>query len=167
MRGHNYNNNVYNSQEYNLLHFGGTFKGIIGECMFKLANPKITLTAFYPKKRFIGYFSNSLTKEQIKFLNSHWGSIDAIDVKRIQNKNIFVLYEIKTRNRYKKDLHYKPKMTHATHIIYEYAKNLGFNISLVTIWLEHNWNYIIQLSEYNQKNYCIDKPKKYDNKKLF
>ena len=58
-------------------------------------------------------------------------------------------------------------MTRATHIIYEYAKNLGFNISLVTIWLEHNWNYIIQLSEYNQKNYCIDKPKKYDNKKLF
>ncbi len=153
---------------FDIKKFNGTFKGIIGECMFKLAFPKINLTNFYPSDRFLSYFNKTLTSEQILFLKKHWYSIDAIEVKKEEKENSceyrFILYEIKTRNRYAKELSFKPKMTRETHVVYHEAEKLGFVCKIATIWLETDWNYSIELQEYNRQFYCIDKPKKYDKK---
>lgn len=153
---------------FNVKRFNGTFKGIIGECMFKLAFPKINLTNFYPSFRFLSYFNKILTLEQYTFLKKHWYSIDAIEVKKVEKENggeyWFILYEIKTRNRYTTDLYFKPKMTLETHKVYHEAEKLGFVSKIATIWLETDWNYSIELQEYKSEFYCIDKPKKYDKK---
>ncbi|MBI3031889.1 hypothetical protein HYY69_00290 [Candidatus Woesearchaeota archaeon] len=153
---------------FNVKKFNGTFKGIIGECMFKLATPQITLTNFYPKHRFLAYFDDMLTKEQIAFLIEHWDSIDAIQANNIgidkNDKYNFTFYEIKTRNTYPQKLSFKPKMTLETHRVYHTAKKIGFLSKLATVWLEDNWNFKVEITEFDEKYYCIDKPKKYDKK---
>ena len=53
-------------------------------------------------------------------------------------------------------------MTLQTHNLYLEAKRLGFIIKLVTIWLFDDWNYDVEISDLNEKDYCIDKEKIYD-----
>jgi len=102
-------------------------------------------------------FGEHFNEEQKSFLINNWYSIDAIDI----FPNI-TLYEVKTRNRYTKPLYFKPKMTLQTHNLYNEAKKLKFNVVLITIWLNKDWDYEVEMQEFNEKNYCIDKPKIYD-----
>ena len=143
---------------YNLKKFGGSFKGLIGECMFKLTREHAFLVRFHNKNKFLEVWNRILTSDQKEFIYKNWYSLDAIEVVN----NQVILYEIKTRNSYRKPLYFKPKMTLQTHNLYLEAKRLGFIIKLVTIWLFDDWNYDVEISDLNEKDYCIDKEKIYD-----
>ena len=143
---------------YNLKKEGGTFKGLIGESMFKLTRKYAFLVRFHNKKKFFEIYENILSSEQKSFLDQNWYSLDSIEV--IGNE-IF-LYEIKTRNKYQKLIHFKPKMTLETHNLYNEAKKCGFLTKIATVWLLDDWNYNVEITDFEENFYCIDKPKRYD-----
>jgi len=145
---------------FNLKRCGGSFKGTIGECMFKLTNDKVIVTKFFNKNKFFSIFGNRISKDKHEFLVLNWYSIDGIEFDNL-NRNI-ILYEIKTKNEYKKKLHFKPKMTLSTHLLYNQAKNLGFVVKLVIVLLYENWDFGIRIEDFDESKYCIDKPKRWD-----
>lgn len=145
---------------YNLRENNGTFKGIIGECLFKDTDEKVILTKFFSKTKFRDLFQKQISKEKLDFLINNWHSIDALKLDK-DNKKI-ILFEVKIRNKYSKELKFKPKMTLSTHELYNHAKEMGFVVKLATIWLFYNWKYDVEITEFNSSNYYIDKPKKYD-----
>jgi len=147
---------------YNLKEGKGTFKGTIGECMFKLTNDKVVITKFFNKSKYFFIFGKYFDEKQLLFLQENWYSIDAIEIIFVEGKKQILLYEIKTRNRYRKELSYKPKMTEASHILYNSSKDYGFIPKLVTVWLHDSWEYDINIEDFHEELYCIDKPKKYD-----
>lgn len=142
----------------------GTFKGIIGECLFKLTRKKLILTQYCRFNKWNSLYGTSITNEQKCFLKKEWYSLDGIEVIRFSDLAQITLFEVKTRNRYRKSFGFKPKMTENTHRLYQQAKDLGFSVKLATVWLEDNWNYSVKITDFNSKYYCIDKPKQYDKK---
>ncbi len=144
---------------YNLKEFYGSFKGIIGEYMFKLTNKRVVLTRFFNKPKYFLIFGKYLTREQNDFLRKNWYSIDAIE---LFGRNP-ILYEVKTKNKYSTFLPFKPKMTQAAHEIYNHAKELGFIVKIALVELKDNWEYDVSILEFDKKYYCIDKPKTYDS----
>ena len=146
---------------HNLKGYGGTFKGMVGECMFKLTRKNLFLTRFHPKYRFMKAMKKYLTESQTKFLDLHWYSIDAIEI--INDKP--VLFEVKTRNRYYKPLRYQPKTTASSTKLYQNAQNIGFYVKLIYVWFEKEWNFSVEVKDFSQGLLCIDKGKKWDGKK--
>ncbi len=147
---------------YNLKNGRGTFKGLIGECMFKLTNKNLILTRFFAKSKFFQIFGNRLTLDQKRFLMEKWYSLDALEWNYKVNK--LQIFEIKTENQKfnVKSSWRKPKMTLATHNLYKHALKLNFQVQIALITLLDNWNYNVKILDFNESNYCIDKPKKYD-----
>ncbi|MEK6900400.1 MAG: hypothetical protein AABX05_04725 [Nanoarchaeota archaeon] len=147
---------------YDLKEAKGTFKGTIGECMFKLTNERVVITKFFNQNKYFFVFGKYFNEKQLKFLQENWYSLDAIEINFAQGKQQIFLYEIKTRNKYRRELGYKPKMTEASHILYNQSRDYGFIPKLVTVWLYDNWNYDLNIEDFHEELYCIDKPKKYD-----
>ncbi|MBU2590115.1 MAG: hypothetical protein KKF52_03475 [Nanoarchaeota archaeon] len=143
----------------NLKLFYGTYKGLIGEYMFRLTRKFIILTKLTDKDRIINYFNEKLKEEQKIFLETYWHSIDALEFKR--NEQEIILYEVKTKNAYKNKI-FKPKMTLHTHNIYNKAQELGFVVKLILIRLHNNWNFEVEELEFNKEHYQIDSPKRFD-----
>ena len=143
---------------YNLKRLNGTFKGNIGECMFKLTRHNFFLTRFHSKNETLNKVSEYLTSEQKRFLRSNWYSIDGFEV----INRCVVLYEVKTRNRHKTARLYKPKTTLAEVMMYRIARNIGFKVRIVNVWFEDNWDFSVQINEYNENEFYVDKPKPYD-----
>ncbi len=141
----------------NLKAFYGTYKGMIGECMFRLANEKIILTRFAHKKPIIKKYKKILKKQKARFLKRNWHSIDALEFQ--QDK--IILYEIKTKNAFKNRFS-RPKMTLHSQKVYEQAKILGFEVRLVFVILHNNWQYEIRRLAFKKRYYRIDKPKRFD-----
>ena len=145
---------------HNLKKIKGTFKGIIGECLFKSTSNWVFLTRSHNRKFFFNAYQQFLIKEQITFLDQNWYSLDAIECSFKERK--ITIYEIKTKNKYAFDLGYKPKASASTIIIYEKALTLGFVVKSAEVILYENWNFCVEIKNYSKNNYCIDKPKKYD-----
>ncbi len=103
-------------------------------------------------------------------MKRHWYSIDAIEIPLEEGKKP-ILYEVKTKNKYKTFLPFKPKMTVSTQKIYLSAKELGFITKIALVELAENWEYSVTILEFDKRYYCLDKPKIYDkpflNSKLF
>ena len=149
---------------FNLKRGGGSFKRIIGECMFKLTNERVVITKFFRKDKYFPIFGKHFTPEQKEFLQNNWYSIDAIDILFSNGQKEVILYEVKTRNKYNKELYFKPKMTLETHNLYNSAKSLNFSVKIVTVWLYDNWEYDLEIKDFDEKDYYIDTPKLYDKK---
>jgi len=132
--------------------------------MFKLTRKWAYFPNFIVKDKYFERCGKYLSNSQKEFVNNNWYSIDAIEISFKNCKKEVILYEIKIKNEYKYDLGFKPKMTLATHNMYNSAKKLGFVVKLVYVICKDNWDYDIQLLEFCESNYCIDKPKKYDRK---
>ncbi len=147
---------------YNLKKVNGTFKGLIGECLFKMTKHWAVIPKFTSINKYFSTTGTYLTREQIEFLKTHWYSIDAVELRFEQGKKVLTLYEVKTKNKYTTELWYKPKMTLSTHEIYNKAKLLGFTVQLATVTLHDNWDYDVTTTEFDQKYYCIDVLKRYD-----
>lgn len=109
-------------------------------------------------------FGKYFSSEQIRFLNQNWYSFDAIDIQYSDGKKKIILYEVKTRNKYSVDLPYKPKMTLETHNLYHQAKELGLIPVIATVWLLDNWQYDLEIKDFNPQDYYIDSPKLYDKR---
>ena len=150
---------------YNLRVPGGTYKGIIGECMFKLTRRYLILPKFFNKFKYFKIFSDRLSLEEKNFLNKYWFSIDALEFDYSKKPRKIVLFEIKTISN-PSFCDHKPeemiKMTLATHNIYTEAKSLGFDVKIAIVELLDNWNYEVELVDFDKCNYYVDKPKKYD-----
>lgn len=151
---------------YNLKRGGGTYKGIIGECLFKLTRKYLILPKFFNKNKYFNIFKEKISEEEKNFLNNNWYSIDAIEFDYTKNPRKIVLFEIKTLN----DFYYKkigglnriPTFTMATVKMYKEAEEIGFNVKVAIIWLKENWDYDVEIIDFNKCKYIIDSPKKYD-----
>ena len=149
---------------FDLKRGGGSFKGIIGECMFKLTNKNVVITKFFNKNKYMAVFRRHFTPIQQEFLFENWHSLDAIDIIFETGIKRIILYEIKTRNKYEQELHHKPKMTLETHHLYNQAKELGFITKIATVWLLNDWKYDLEIKDFDEKDYYIDSPKLYDKR---
>ena len=137
----------------------GSFKGYIGECMFRLAEPRAYLVRYIGKSWYIETHCQQLSDAQHEFLQKYWYSLDAISVDTTK----ITLYEVKTRNEYSyNNPQWKNKFTKSTVDIYRKALSLGFTVLVATVVLHKNWQYDILLEPFDHAIYCIDAPKKYD-----
>ncbi len=145
---------------YNTKNYGGTFKGVIGECMVKLTDAQLVLTRFYPRNKFFMLFGTRFTPEQQMFLTQNWYSLDA--VKAVPGKAP-ILFEIKTRNYYANpNPAWVNSMTQNTTVLYEQAAKLGFITKVLTVWLHDNWEFRIDEENFQNAVYYVTEPKKYD-----
>ena len=53
-------------------------------------------------------------------------------------------------------------MTENTSTIYSNAKSLRIEVQMVTVWLYQNWEYDVEIKEFDLDDFCIEKPKTYD-----
>ncbi len=146
---------------HNLKRKGGTFKGLAGECMFKLSRGNVLLTRFHSRKKELEWMSKYLTKEQADFLFRYWYSLDALNIEK-DEKGMYLchLYEVKMRN----DTSWKKLcITKSSFRLYLEAIKLGFKISQAEVILFHNWNYEVVLSRFDPGSYHISARKIYDN----
>jgi len=120
--------------------------------------------SFLDKEKYLKIFENRLSEKEKNFIIKNWFSIDAVEFDYTKKPRKVVLFEIKTSNKY---IDPKPnwgqKMTLATRNMYNEALNIGFDVKVATVWLHDNWNYDIEIVDFNQAKYTVDKPKKYDN----
>jgi hypothetical protein len=148
---------------YNLKEGKGTYKGLIGECMFKLTKPHAIVTKFFNKRKYSEIFGGKFSEFEKEFVDKNWFSIDAIEFDYSIKPRRIVLYEIKTVNEYKNPSpNWGIKMTLSTHQTYNEALKLGFDVKFAIVHLLDNWNYNIEIIDFNKSEYYIDKPKLYD-----
>jgi|TARA_B100001971_G_C17941715_1_gene407991 hypothetical protein len=148
---------------YNFKQGKGTYKGLIGECLFKLTRRYLILTTFFNKNKYLKIFGNKFSEQEKCFINQNWFSIDGIEFDYSKTPRKVILFEIKTKNYYLNPKpNWIPKMTLATHNMYNETLKVGLDVKIAIVWLYNNWDYDIEIKDFNQANYCIDKPKRYD-----
>lgn len=145
---------------FNLKKAKGTYKRLIGECMFKLSRNYAVLTKYWNKRRYLDYFGKYLTKPQLDFVNEYWHSLDAIEIDYSNGFRDVYLYEIKTNAC--EELNLKPKINEARVLLYQKALKMGFIVKLAFVCFEDDWNYSVNLLDFSENNLCIDKPKMHD-----
>ncbi len=148
---------------YNLKEGKGTYKGLIGECLFKLTKKYLIVTKFFNKRKYFDTFGKNLLEQEKEFIEKNWFTIDALEFDYSEKHRKVIIYEIKTRNKYDAPKpNWKNKMTLSSCNIYNEALRLGFKVKLVTVWLHNDWDYDIETEDFESATYSIDKPKKYD-----
>lgn len=151
---------------YNLKRSGGTFKGLIGEAMFKITRENLILTRFFNKNKYLRIFGKYLSPIQKDFLFNNWYSIDALEIDYSSYPRGIILYEIKTLNNNfipsLNGLNKIPKITLNSYNLYNYAVSLGFNVFVAYVLLNSNWDYDIKIEDFTKCKFSIDKPKNYD-----
>jgi len=146
-----------------LRRFNGSFKGTIAECMFKLTNDRVVITKFFNKVKYFTVFGKHFTDEQKAFLETNWYSIDAIEVFFSDGQRNIILYEIKTKNKaYEKKIKWPHKITQNTVNMYRKSAEIGFKPIIVIVWFLENWNFEIEVREFESGWWTIDRPKLYD-----
>jgi hypothetical protein len=151
---------------YNLKRGKGTYKGIIGECLFKLTRRYLILTKFFNKNKYFLQFGDRFLEQQIQFLNENWHSIDAIEFIYEKGMRKTTLFEIKTLN----DFYFEklnginriPKFTKNTLDMYHLALDKGFDVKVAVIWLKNSWNYDVEIIDFDKCKHIVDDTKLYD-----
>lgn len=148
---------------HNLKRMGKTFKGLAGECMFRLVKTKSYLTRFFPIDFVLRRHDESLNEVQKNFLIRNWLSFDAIEF--IENE--IVIYEIKTRNVEYDTGKYRTQITQNSVNLLNEAKKLEFTVKLAKVLLHNNWEYEIKISQFNYdvRRMWIHTNNKYDKSK--
>ena len=138
---------------FDLEKLGGSFKGIITECMFKLANKKVVITKFFNKEKYFNIFGRCFNKEQEEFLRDNWYSIDGIEIQVSNGRRKLILYEVKTKNAYYADKEEwnSLKITANTHNMYLESKALGFEPYLALIWILKDWKFDVEIKEFESE----------------
>lgn len=148
---------------HNLKKMGGTFKGLSGECMFRLVRKRSYITRFFPIEFVLRRHSEMLSEKKIKFLMDNWLSFDAIEF----FDSDIIIYEIKTRN-VEYSTRYKIQTTQQSVNALNQAKLLGFNVKLAKVLLHNDWNYEIKFSNFNYhpRRMWINNHNNYDKSSL-
>ena len=145
----------------NVKSIGGTFKGLIGECLFKVTDDRLTLTRFFGRNKWLELFGERLSESQRNFIFKNWYSLDVVRIPRPGDQAC--IYEVKTRNRYKRmEPHWINKFSARTTILYKEATSLGIQVFVTTVWMEDDWNYSIEIKPFSESEYVVDSPKRYD-----
>lgn len=132
----------------------GTFKGLAGECMFRLVNRETILTHFQPREQAIKQLQETYNKEQINFLLNNWDTIDAINIKETK------IYEIKTKScDYGK---YKIRVMANCHNTLKKASKIGIKPILAKIIFEEDWLYRVVEKDYLLEDLEVIIPRKYN-----
>lgn len=156
---------------YNLKKGKGTYKGIIGECLFKLTRRYLIITKFFNKSKYFFLFGSKLSENEKEFLSKNWFSIDGIEFDYSKYPRKVVLFEIKTLNdcyiNSLKGINRIPKFTSATYEMYTEAMTKGFDVKVAIVWLKDNWQYDVEIVDFDKCKYLIDKPKLYDKGATF
>lgn len=156
---------------YNLKKVSGSYKGWIGECLFKVTRKYVILTRFFSKNKYFKIFEDKLTNDEKQFLDKNWFSIDALEFDYTKLPRRLVLYEVKTLNDYFNSklngLNRIPKITLNSYKMYTEALVRGFDVKVVFVWLRNSWNYDIEIFDFNKCKYYVDKPKLYDKVATF
>ena len=148
---------------YNLKEATGTYKGLIGECLFKLTRRYAIITKFFNKKKYFSIFGDRLSEKEKEFIEKNWFSIDGIEFDYRFSPRKIVLFEVKTMNeRYSSKPYWLPKITIAEKNMYEEAISLGFSVMVALVNLLDNWNYSVEIKNFEDVKFSIDKPKPYD-----
>ena len=148
---------------HNLKSVCGTFKGVIGECLFKAAFPNVILTKFTNKHRFTQNYPFYVSEDKMNFLFDNWHFIDAFGLDSI-NRTL-IIYEIKVKDDYENaNDFWKIRMTASTVDIFNKAVAIGVNVKVVTVHLYDDWNFDFDLKDFTESDYCINKPKFWDKK---
>lgn len=154
---------------FDLEKMGGSFKGTIAECMFKMTNSRVVITKFFNKEKYFAVFGKYFTFEQKEFLRNNWYSIDGIEIKFLEGKRRIILYEVKTKNAYYagKEKWEPIKITTNTYYMYLKSRDLGFEPKLALVWILKDWKFDVKIKEFESVNWYIDKPKMYDKTNIF
>jgi hypothetical protein len=132
----------------------GTFKGLIGECMYRIENPRIILTHFQPKELAIRQLREIYDDKQIAFIFANWDTIDAIAT------NETTVYEIKTRcGDYGK---YKLRVMANCHNTLKKAARIGITPKLIKVIFEEDWLFRVEETDYLDEHLEVIVPKKYN-----
>jgi len=148
---------------YNLKDIGGTYKGLIGEFMFKSTRKWSVLMKCWNNEKYFRTFGKYFNSSQIHFIQQNWHSHDCLEIFFNNGKKELRMYEIKTKNENKR-LHYKPKITQSTLILYQEAEKIGFHVYLAQVVLKEVWNFDTHLERFAPELFVLDKPKLYDKK---
>jgi hypothetical protein len=126
---------------YNLKQYGGTFKGLAGECMCKVTIKDMYLTRFHPIEFVLRKLESALTPRKEAFIVENWLSFDGI---QLENGQI-VLYEVKTRN-LERELQGRPFiLTQNCLRMYTIAERMGFVVRIAKVVLLDDWNYTVSM----------------------
>ncbi len=127
--------------------------------MFRIVNNQAIINRFFDKRRCLEYFSQYLTQEQFNFLYEKWSSIDAFEVDK--NNQKIILYEIKIRAEEYKNMNYALRLSPRIVEIYKEAPTLNFTTKLAIVWFSSNWEYYVEIKDFDQGNYYIDYSQNY------
>lgn len=150
----------------NLKKFGGTYKGIVGECMFKLTRKYLILTKFFNKNKYFHIFGSRLSPEEKSFLDLNWFSIDALEFDYSKKPRKIVLFEIKSLN----DFFYNdlnginriPQFSRNSYQMYKKALEKGFDVKVAIVWLKDNWDYEVEIIDFDKCESIITEERRYD-----
>lgn len=147
---------------HNLKAMGGTYKGLIGEYMFKLTRKWAVLNKCWKPDRYLLTFSKYYNTEQINFIRNNWHSLDSLEITYKKGFKENRLYEIKTKNMYRKLMFKKHKITRAALDMYIQAQKMGFSVYLAEVFFLDDWNYHVKIKPFAGDLFFVDEMKKYD-----
>jgi hypothetical protein len=138
---------------YNLKDLKGTYKGLIGECLFHLVNKNALVTRLINKELILRRLDIDKTIKD--FIYNNLMTFDCIEWgEKIK------IYEIKTFKEMFFVNYKKLKMTRNSYNTYLNAMNRGIECNAVFIILLKNWNFKIFLKSINKANFYIFSPEK-------
>ena len=124
---------------HNLKKCNGTYKGLIGEFMFKLTRKWAVLTKCWKLEKYLMTFGKYYTPKQLQFIKEYWHSLDCLEICYVKGKKEKRLYEIKTKNEYSREIRFKPKITESSVNLYEEASHIGFSVYFAEVlWKDEN-----------------------------
>ena len=138
---------------YNLKTSNYNLRGKIGELIAKSFAGGIRTVEFSPY-----YFCKNLKlfENQKTILFKHWKSIDLIDFKQDDFRNVkeIIISEVKTISQersYKKHLEITQESLNA----YREARTVGIIVKVIKIILQDNWNYTISIKDFDENDFYI------------
>jgi hypothetical protein len=150
---------------YNLKEYGGTFKGLAGECMCKVTIKGMFLTRFHPMEFVLRKLEPVLTPRKKAFIEDNWLSFDGI---ALEDDRI-VLYEVKTRNEEREKEGRSFILTQNCLKMYTVAERMGFVVRIAKVVLLDNWNYSVSMHSLSDilKKTWVERNGNYDKTKYY
>ncbi len=152
----------------NVRDFGGSYKGLIGECLFKFSHKYAVLTQLANPATYFDKRPYTLSETTKRFLIDNWTRIDAIEVLLDASMNIreVNIYEVKTQNydREKAFSYMRPSVSFNVDAVFRAAARYGINAHLAKVFLLNDWSFDITISPYNSTDVFVCERPSYNDR---
>jgi hypothetical protein len=149
--------------------FKGSYKGLIGECLFKFKHKYAVLTQLANPDTYLEKRPYTLPKEMIAFLKSNWTRIDAFEVLLNHDMSLLAvnIFEIKTRNQYKYILpgHVELRVSPEVDKAMKSAKEYGIGAYLAKVMLFDDWRFDVEIISYDSAPVTVCEQPNYSERK--